>query len=102
MNPEVAEDVVRFKSCAGSSDAAATSSPAAATMMAVISSKVRYALENTKSFNESSGYPGLKALKIYVDPRNESLFLPIRGVQVPFHIRCIKNINLMSSGGGMG
>lgn len=52
--------------------------------------------KSTVSYKNSSSLPRekeIEELKIYVDPKYETVILPIFGMPVPFHISTIKNIS---------
>lgn len=50
-----------------------------------------------KVFPSTEWYPGLARKRLYVDPRNECIFVPIAGLMVPFGVRCVKNMTLTSA-----
>ncbi|KAL6764928.1 global transcription factor [Haematococcus lacustris] len=50
-------------------------------------------LSEVVSYKSVGEVPASRDLVIQVDPRAESVLLPVYGIMVPFHITCIKNVS---------
>lgn len=60
--------------------------------------KVRKAPVSYKSPGQLPREREVKALKLYVDKKYETIILPIFGVPVPYHIATVKNISTSIEG----